>query len=238
MYSTISFSTFVQGQQIQYLKDVFTICQTYDLEALQLSTQVGSLGNALAQIDASFKQELASTKTTTLKELDEKRDDSISCLNNVSKAFLKSHEEEKAQSAKKIHGIIRKYGGSKVISLDYQQETNVIDSLVKDLLNQADALSSLQQLGLESEATFLKECNAEFYTLWIARSNEDASKKQIPPISALLPLAIEAVEGLEKYINAYAVIQSSDALNQLISQLNQLRDKYNLLRRTNSEEVL
>ena len=121
-----------------------------------------SLTLAHKYLDTSFKVSTGSNITTTVQELDARRDAAITGLAMISKAYTYHFDPEISKAGVLVSKEISKYGG-RIAQQTYQAETTSLESLVKDFDTDTEVKAALTLLGLDTWVTELNTSTEAFY---------------------------------------------------------------------------
>lgn len=165
------------------------------------------------------------TKSVTTDQLvakDTERDKTIQFVYSMNNSYLVCPDPALQSAARIVDAVLRAY--DKLYSKAYAEETALIDGLLLDL-KKPEVAAALQSLRLDTYITQLKTQNDEYKALdalrideYAARVKTDTSKAR-KATDATLDLIIQRV-------NAYAVLEPTDAINGFIDTVNQIFRKY------------
>ena len=211
---------------IPYSKNFVKVCNDNTPIPLQINLFVDGLQTSLQPVEDAFSLQKDSPQTQELETHDMDRDDYLVCIRTVAIGFLKSKDPAKRAAAQLIIDTIDNYGSS-IQNFNLIAETEAIDKITKEFETDAKLIAALALLGLADTAADLKAANIAFNDKFIERNKLLASKPS-QPAHKLKPAAIDAYKRLVKQIEALATIDTTGKYNVLISQLNELTDKYNI----------
>ncbi len=219
------FSRFRLSEHIQFLSDVTTLCDSSNPKNLKIKDQYDALKAVLDELNGAFKKEQGSDLTTSVEELDLRRDNAIVCLSGLCRAYTKHFDAKKIAAAEKLVGAISKYGNN-IARMNYQAETSTLANLVNDLESVAELKEAVTELGVEGVVNELKESNSLFNERYLARVKEMAGEQSESTVD-LRKESLSRYADLAKHIEAHSVITGGEAYDQLVSQLNELIGQYN-----------
>lgn len=212
---------------IGYIKSSLELLTKANIPAL--STVQTALQAAYDELELSFKINKGSLLTATIQELDARRDAAIRGILNVVRGYSLHYDENIKSAAFLIERAIVNYG-RKIYALNYQAETSTVQSLVNEFENDADLVAALTLLNMTGWKDELKTANTDFENKYLDRISEDVVK-DLPPVSELRPVAIDAYYDVLQHIQANNVLNPSPDLTTLTEELERLAEKYNQIDR-------
>ncbi len=215
------------AESTQFFGDVLNLCKQSNPADLNIKTQWSELDKSIKKLNESFKKSQASLKTSELSTLDERRDNAIVFLRKIADAYTNHHDVAKKQAGKQLLIAIDKYG-RRISKMNYQAETSVLDNLVTDLKNETDSAVSIKLLGLADTVAEIKTANDLFNQTYLERVGE-AAGKDLAAAGELVQECRQKYNALVRHIEANATINPSEAYDVLISQLNNLIEKFNIM---------
>lgn len=223
MISTPSLKRYRNSEFIAFLNDVLQLANTANITALE--TPLAELQSVYNDLETSFKVSKRSLITESIQALDARRDAALKGIRMTAKAYTYHFENSFKEAATAVFQAIIKYG-SRLTELNYQSETASLKSLIKDFENDTSLTTALTTLQLSAWVTELKTVNQNFETKYLERVTDNASKKVVA-VKEHRPAAIAAYEQLIKHIDANTILNPSEALTTLASNLEELIGKYN-----------
>lgn len=161
----------------------------------------------------------AYVSTTSLQEMDENRDNAVGVIINVVNAFTTSTIESKRKAAQALDAMLAPYKG--ITHHTYRSETREVNGMVSVL--QSDAASAhITTLGLDAEVEELVLKNAQFDVVMKQKQSEEAARTPQRELSTDEVRAAVDSKYMEiiQVVNAYAVIQPTEEIEQFIIELN------------------
>ncbi len=213
------------GEYLQYMTDITELLSKQDLETLQLTAQKVTLDSIVHKIDAAFKQSQGSELTQEVVALDERRDRAIVGLRGVIDSYRYHFDSTITDAASILNNIIAAHGDN-IQRLSYQEETAIINSIVKDMETEAEAIAAVATLHLGSWLAELKESNITFSAKYLDRVGEAA----LHPSSDIPKLRVQATEAYRTLVNhilAHATLGNTEAYTILLNQIDILAGQYN-----------
>ncbi|WP_378186836.1 DUF6261 family protein [Aquimarina sp. W85] len=223
--NTPYFSRYRHAEFLQYLFDVTNLLNKQDLAALKLEEPKTALETAIQKIDKAFKQAQGSKITQDIIEMDERRDRAITGLRTLLEGYKYHYDEQLSNAAKALLDTIAIYG-SNIQRLSYQEETAVINSLVKDWEDNEVYVNAAIDLKLWDWIKELKESNELFSQKYLDRVSDNAARTPAD-IPQLRTVAIDAYRTLINHITAHATLEDTQAYDILLNELDILAKNYN-----------
>lgn len=174
--------------------------------------------------------------TTSLKDQDRIRDNYVGVLHTVSLGHMTNPIEEKREAASRLKAVLAPYVG--VGRHEYSQETAEIKGLLAVLAQEENA-AAVAKLDLTKEVEGLKEANIRFKQLFEAKAMEASARKDQKDIESeeLCREANEMYLEIVKVVNAYAIVKTSEKLEQFIDKINGYVTVYSsIIDRSSSDE--
>lgn len=225
MLPTPNFRAYRNSEFIAFIGDVVELSKRNNIA--ELASQQAELETEYLQLDRAFKVSQGSLITTDIRSLDARRDAAIRGIRGVVVAYRYHFDAGAQAAANLLLQAIDKYG-KQIASMNYQAQTATLKSLIQDLEVDADLTAALTSLHLTDWVAELKTANETFETTYLDRVRDNANKK-MAPVSEYRPAAVEAYTTFVKHIEANNILNPSAALTDLIGQLQQLIEKYNVL---------
>ena len=135
------------------------------------------------------------------------------CVNRVTKS---------ASTALLVDSVLRAY--DKIYAKAYAEETALIDGLLLDLAK-ADVSEALKTLHLDTYVAQLKTLNDAYKALDITRTDEYSARVKTDTTKAR-KATDETLDLIIQRVNAYAVLEPTEAINAFIDTVNQIFRKY------------
>lgn len=222
--STPHLQRYRNGEYIQYMTDVLTLLSEKEVAALQLGELTGALAASLRPIEAAFKQPRDSELTPEIVALDARRGHALIGLRGVTKYFTYHSNPAIAAAATALHAAIAA-GGDDISRLPYQQETAVINRIVRDW-EKEELAAAVHTLHLASWLAELKQSNTQFSARYLERITETA-QRPLSTMGELRKEATQAYRNLVRHISAHATLNSSPLYSYILKELEVLAKRYN-----------
>lgn len=226
----INFINISRLRNLEYLdfgKDLVEVCEPTMATDTELNQSLQSFKLSLQHLQNGVAQNSNSEIDTQLARADEKRDEAITGIKTVCEGFTLYFEEEKRNAALLLLGYINSYG-TNLAHQNYASESESIQNLLKDFESNSNASQALHTLNLKAWADELKNLNDVFVALFNERP-EDSFQASLPSLKSLRIFSHQEYEFLTISIKARQMLHPTDAQKQLISEINQVLSKYNLV---------
>ena len=212
-----------KGSQLTLSRHAVYHRRQYDLivavEAakLHLTAEMLKAWNANIEVEENLnKQSQISVHTAELLKKDHERDELLSTLFGVVRAYLHSHVELMKSAAMKMDAVLRPYYGTQKGAND--TETGDVVGLLKDLEPLTDEVTAL---GMTPVVTELKTVN-EAYKKLIAERSEEGNAAQLPASKTVRPATDEQFAEICQHIEAAYIFAATADDRALIFKLVEL----------------
>ena len=188
-------------------------------EALHVEEKAPLYLAVINRENAIVKRQTTYVSTALLKEADRKRDRALGCLMNCIVAHRTSVISEKRDAALALDAMIAPYRG--IGSHEYRTETREIAGLLAVLATD-EAKAHIETLNLTEEVEALDMANAQFDSMMTQKQQEESSRTEQTSIDTTeLRSEIDGIYSeIAQIVNAYAVIQTSEVIEQFITDVN------------------
>lgn len=211
---------------LQYMTDVLDLLANHDLETLAIQPQHNELAPLVNKIDAVFKQSQGSGLTKDIIALDARRDSAIVGIRSIVEGYTYHFEEGTAIAANLLKDNLSTYG-SNIQRLSYQEQTAVMNSIVKDWETNGELQAAVTALNLTNWLTELKAANVNFSAKYLERVGEEAVNPSAN-ITGLREQTTVAYRQLMDHIMAHATLLGQSSTHQnIINHIDVLAGKYN-----------
>jgi hypothetical protein len=226
------------NELLQFLKDVITRCERFDLTDLLLIELVTDFKNEVSSIENVYKKMTGSKLTDLIVAIDDKRDDAISGIKITCVGLQRHFAEDFVNAASLIIESYEPYN-EPIAKLNYNAETAAIDSITKEWGSNTALSGAFATLNLSSWIDELKSLNASFKETYQNRV-DDVLKNSGDSFSELREPVGQAYIKLCKRLNSYAEIGEKEEYKELADGLNIIIKKYNsilIMRRARKDET-
>lgn len=210
---------------LTFVANQLDILNTHNLPVIE--TQKTALKTAYEVMAQSFQKDVGSIKTEDLKDLDKRRDDAIRGITLVASGYELHPNEAKSNAGAAILRSIRKYAKN-IIQLSYQEETAIIRDIINNWTKDAQLTAAVATLDLTDWQTELAAANDAFDTMYIDRNKEIANRQAKVSTKEAREAVEQAIQTLWQHLSAHLILNPATALDQLVTEVNQLTEKYNL----------
>lgn len=197
-------------------------------EVLHITDQLALYVAAVETEATIVNRQTSFVATEMMKEADKKRDDMLAVINGIINAHKYTHIEAKRTAQMHLASAYDPYRN--IRGHEYSRQTAEVDGLIAALTTDEIA-PHLQALGLVDEVAALSSANAQFSTeldrkvaeMTARRPEKDISTEEARAESDRLYADIVAI------VNAYALIQPTEAITAFVDNLTGLVDTYRLI---------
>lgn len=190
------------------------------------ATKLGDMEKLLETLQAGLHRSKASQTVASLEASDRERDDALSTLTSLVKAFSRVKEASSKEAYDKLTKLFKNYAG--LTSMSYEKETEAINHLLKELKD-SDYQTALATLHLTTHVETLTKAQAKFEKAYKERLAEQKGKvpSQNKEIRAKLQEIYDFLVDFTA-INAYAYPDKKQYAD-LRDHLNAIRSRYKKL---------
>jgi len=217
------------AEYLQYMKDYAAIIKLNNPAALQIDNKLSDFEMRSSELEDLSKKALASDKTKTVLELDERRDNAISGITEYVQSLTYHFESETRKNAQLLQDNFNIYGTG-IARLNYQSETATISNIYRDWTTKPELTDAMTFLNLTSWMNELSDANTQFNSQFLARTQEygDANPETIKAKRDQTTIAYYALRDRIDALHILAETPESP-YSKVINQLNALIDQYNVL---------
>ena len=137
------------------------------------ATKLGDMEKLLETLQAGLHRSKASQTVASLEASDRERDDALSILTGLVKAFSRVKEASSKEAYDKLSKLFKNYAG--LTSMSYEKETEAINHLLKELKD-SDYQTALSTLHLTTHVETLTKAQAQFEKAYKERLAEQKGK--------------------------------------------------------------
>lgn len=190
------------------------------------ATKLGDMEKLLETLQAGLHRFKASQTVASLEASDRERDDALSTLTSLVKAFSRVKEAGSKEAYNKLNKLFKNYAG--LMSMSYEKETEAINHLLKELKD-TDYQTALSTLHLKTHVETLTKAQAQFEKAYKERLAEQKGKvpSQNKEVRAKLQEIYDFLVDFTA-INAYAYPDKTQYAD-LRDYLNAIRSRYKKL---------
>lgn len=201
--------------------------QTYNLltkagaEALHIAALLPAYGGLVEQETGIVRRQTAYVSTVSLKTQDKVRDSILGVIMQIINAHLTTPIAAKLASAQWLDAVVSPYRN--IRGHDYRSETREVAGLLSVLASEA-ASAHIATLHLTEEVATLAQYNAAFEVAQAEKLQEEVERlPQKDTDTDELRKQVDAKYAeIIQTVNAYAIVQPTEAIESFIAQMNAL----------------
>ena len=207
-------------EHVEYQRRQYTLVAARNAEKLQLTADMLKAWKANIEVEEDLnRQSQISVQTAELLKKDHERDELLSTLFGVVRAYLHSHVALMKSAAVKLDAVLRTYYGTQ--DRGNKTETADVVGLLKDLEPLADEVT---MLGMTPVVTELKPVNEAYERLTAERGAENVGA-QLPASNIIRPETDEQFAVICQHIEAAYIVAKTDEDRTLIFDLAELMNR-------------
>lgn len=201
--------------------------QTYNLltkagaEALHIAALLPAYGGLVEQETGIVRRQTAYVSTVSLKTQDKVRDSILGVIMQIINAHLTTPIAAKLASAQWLDAVVSPYRN--IRGHDYRSETREVAGLLSVLASEA-ANAHIATLNLTEEVAELRRFNAAFEAAQAEKLQEEVERlpqKETDTDELRKQVDAKYAEIIQT-VNAYAIVQPTEAIESFIAQMNAL----------------
>lgn len=193
--------------------------------ALHIEGKVPGYTTAVETLASIVNRQRAFVATAGMKETDAVRDSAAGVISNVTNAYLTSPVAEKSAAAHLLAPQLSPYKG--IRNHEYTKQTAEVKGMLA-MLNQTDNKAAITTLGLTEEVKALGTANAAFEAAFLDKTAE-MSNRMVESDTKSASVVADAgtlYTDITQTVNAYAIVQPSEAITTFIANINGLVGTY------------
>lgn len=193
--------------------------------ALHIENKVLDYTTAVETLASIVNRQRAFVATIDLKDTDKTRDNASGVISNVTNAYLTSTVEATSKAARLLSPQLSPYKG--IRNHEYTKQTAEVKGMLA-LLDLPENKAAIAALGLTAEVEALRTANVAFEEAFLSKTTEMGGRmmqsdvKSADTVAAANTLYSEIIQT----VNAYAIVQPSDAITTFITNINGLVGTY------------
>lgn len=218
---SFSITSLTIGATSDFHTKVNNLITTATPAALHVETQAARYATALTALSSIVNRPTAFVATADLKGADKVRDALIGVLVNVVRAHLTNTIAARKEAATRLDAELAPYKG--IGKHEYSKQTAEVRGLLVTLALPENA-AAITELSLDDEVDALQTANEAFEAAFLGKASEAAERKPQQDLDskAVVGEANAAYQDIVQVVNAYAIVQPSDEVNQFIHDVNGL----------------
>ena len=201
--------------------------QTYNLltkagaETRHIAALLPAYGGLVEQETGIVRRQTAYVSTVSLKTQDKVRDSILGVIMQIINAHLTTPIAAKLASAQWLDAVVSPYRN--IRGHDYRSETREVAGLLSVLASEA-ASAHIATLHLTEEVATLAQYNAAFEVAQAEKLQEEVERLPQKDIDTeeLRKQVDEKYAEIVQTVNAYAIVQPTEAIEAFIAQMNAL----------------
>ena len=223
--TTALFGNYRNGEYLQFMKNVLTIYQKFDLDALHLTSRVQVLTDSTASMNEVFMSITAHELTPELQLLDQRRDKALIGIRLYLDCMTYKEEDTVVKAAQLLQANYFSHG-DRIEKLSYQQETAVTEALLNDWATNPSLVAAQTTINITDWVALLTELNTQFNQLYVNRAQTTLKPGQIEEKrtqmrTAYDELALDTMSYARIAEDKTSYLEIIDDLNGLIGDYNQ-----------------
>lgn len=212
------------AELLQYANSSATLVDANNPLVLKVQPQLAAFRSRIAEAEALFILPRESSYSPEIQALDTRRDTNFKGIHQVITGYMKHFDPDYRAAASLLGKNIKLYG-PQINKLNFQAETSVIDSMMKDWDDNPELAEALNLLHLSEWSTEIKKINTDFDTLYTQRTQEYGGRTKDKLKNKREEVA-QAYRVLIENINARNTLDDTGMYTKVINDLNALSDQY------------
>lgn len=190
-------------------------------QALHIENLLPAYGELVELESSIVRRQTTYVSTVQLNDADKVRDNAMGVILNVITAHKTNTIEAKRSAALALDAMVAPYRG--ISNHEKRTQTREVAGLLA-VLNKEEAMAHIATLNLTEEVTLLAEKNATFAAVYDEKLQEEVERLPQKDIDTeeLRKQVDEKYAEIVQTVNAYAIVQPTDAIESFIAQMNAL----------------
>lgn len=224
MIKEFSMLELLNAELLQYTNSAADLVENNNPTTLKVAPQLTAFKSRIAEAEALFILPRESSYSSEVQALDALRDTNFKGINQMVNGYLKHFDPAIRNAAVLLNKNIKLYG-SQIAKLNYQAETAVITSMIKDWEQKQELVDAIALLNLLDWSHELKRNNTDFDALYTQRTQEYGGKTQ-DKLKTKREEVIQAYVVLIENINARNTLDDTGSYTKVINEINALTQQY------------
>ena len=218
---SIAFTSYNLGLHCDYHYQAYGLMTKAGAEVLHIGTLLPAYAELVEMESSIVHRQTTYVSTEQLKAADKARDNAVGVVMKVIQAHCSTTIETKRTAAKALDAMIAPYKG--MTEHAYRSETREVAGLLA-VLNKEEAKAHIATLNLTEEVAALTEKNADFEAVFNEKLQEEVERLPQKDIDTeeLRKQVDEKYAEIVQTVNAYAIVQPTEAIEAFIAQMNGL----------------
>lgn len=190
-------------------------------QALHIENLLPAYGELVELESSIVRRQTTYVSTVQLNDADKVRDNAMGVILNVITAHKTNTIEAKRSAALALDAMVAPYRG--ISNHEKRTQTREVAGLLA-VLNKEEAMAHIATLNLTEEVTLLAEKNATFAAVYDEKLQEEVERLPQKDIDTeeLRKQVDEKYAEIVQTVNAYAIVQPTEAIETFIAQMNGL----------------
>ena len=190
-------------------------------QALHIENLLPAYGELVELESSIVRRQTTYVSTVQLNDADKVRDNAMGVILNVITAHKTNTIEAKRSAALALDAMVAPYRG--ISNHEKRTQTREVAGLLA-VLNKEEAMAHIATLNLTEEVTLLAEKNATFAAVYDEKLQEEVERLPQKDIDTeeLRKQVDEKYAEIVQTVNAYAIVQPTEAIEAFIAQMNAL----------------
>lgn len=190
-------------------------------QALHIENLLPAYGELVELESSIVRRQTTYVSTVQLNDADKVRDNAMGVILNIITAHKTNTIEAKRSAALALDAMVAPYRG--ISNHEKRTQTREVAGLLA-VLNKEEAMAHIATLNLTEEVTLLAEKNATFAAVYDEKLQEEVERLPQKDIETeeLRKQIDEKYAEIVQTVNAYAIVQPTEAIEAFIAQMNGL----------------
>ena len=190
-------------------------------QALHIENLLPAYGELVELESSIVRRQTTYVSTVQLNDADKVRDNAMGVILNIITAHKTNTIEAKRSAALALDAMVAPYRG--ISNHEKRTQTREVAGLLA-VLNKEEAMAHIATLNLIEEVTLLAEKNATFAAVYDEKLQEEVERLPQKDIETeeLRKQIDEKYAEIVQTVNAYAIVQPTEAIEAFIAQMNAL----------------
>ena len=218
---SIAFTSYNLGLHCDYHYQAYGLMTKAGAEVLHIGALLPAYAELVEMESSIVHRQTTYVSTEQLKAADKARDNAVGVVMKVIQAHCSTTIETKRTAAMALDAMVDPYKG--MTKHEYRTETREVAGLLA-VLNKEEAKAHIATLNLTEEVAALTEKNADFEAVFNKKLQEEVERLPQKDIDTeeLRKQVDEKYAEIVQTVNAYAIVQPTEAIEAFIAQMNAL----------------
>lgn len=218
---SIGFTSYNLGLHCDYHYQAYGLMTKAGAEVLHIGALLPAYAELVEMESSIVHRQTTYVSTEQLKAADKARDNAVGVVIKVIQAHCSTTLDAKRTAAMALDAMVDPYKG--MTKHEYRTETREVAGLLA-VLNKEEAKAHIATLNLTEEVAALTEKNADFEAVFNEKLQEQVDRmpqKNIDTEELRKQVDAKYAE-IVQTVNAYAIVQPTEAIESFIEQMNAL----------------